>query len=114
MTEKNNRIEIGLRLKEARNLAGLSQAQAAKVLGIHRPSVSEIESGRRRISAEELSELCETYDVATDWVLGRSAEILDVTDPKLQLAARELSKLKSDDLQRLLRLMASMREESDG
>lgn len=114
MTEKNHRMEIGLRLKEARKLAGLSQAQAASVLGIHRPSISEIESGKRRISAEELSELCETYDVATDWVLGRSPETLDVTDPKLQLAARELSKLKSDDLKRLLRLMATMRDESDG
>lgn len=114
MTEQSHRVEIGLRLKEARKLAGLSQAQAAKVLGIHRPSVSEIESGNRRISAEELSELCETYDVAPDWILGRSPETLDVNDPKLQLAARELSKLKSDDLQRLLRLIASMRAESDG
>ena len=114
MTDKDHRAEIGLRLKEARKLAGLSQAQAANVLGIHRPSISEIESGKRRISAEELSELCETYDVATDWVLGRSPEILDVADPKLQLAARELSKLKSGDLQRLLRLIAAMRDENDG
>ncbi len=114
MNEKKHRVKIGLRLKEARKLAGLSQAQAASVLGIHRPSVSEIESGNRRISAEELSELCETYDVAPDWILGRSPEALDVNDPKLQLAARELSKLKSDDLQRLLRLIASMRDESDG
>lgn len=114
MTEKNYRVEIGQRLKEARYLAGLSQAQAAHVLGIHRPSISEMESGNRRISAEELSELCKTYDVATDWVLGRSPETLDANDPKLQLAARELSKLKPDDLQRLLRLIASMRGESDG
>lgn len=113
MTGRTHRLEIGQRLKEARKLAGLSQAQAAHVLGIHRPSVSEIEAGNRRISAEELSELCETYDVAPDWVLGRSPETLDIDDPKLQLAARELAKLKSDDLQRLLRLMASIRDERD-
>ena len=32
-----------------------------------------------------------------------------MNDPRLQLAARELSKLKPDDLDRLLRLLASMR-----
>ena len=109
-----DREKIGKRLKEARKLAGLSQAQAAHVLGIHRPSISEIESGNRRISAEELSELCEVYDVTPDWVLGRKPETLLVDDPKLQLAARELAKLKPDDLKRLLRLIASMQHDGDG
>ena len=43
------------------------------------------------------------------WLLGESTEQLEASDPRLQLAARELSKLKSDDLDRLLRLLASMR-----
>jgi hypothetical protein len=43
------------------------------------------------------------------WLLGESAEQLETDDPRLQLAARELGKLKPDDLDRLLRLLASMR-----
>jgi hypothetical protein len=42
-------------------------------------------------------------------LLGDSAEQLETDDPRLQLAARELGKLKPDDLDRLLRLLASMR-----
>ena len=97
------------RLREARKLAGISQAHVAKLLGVHRPSISEIEAGNRRVSAEELSQLAEIYDVTTSWLLGETAEKLEEGDPRLQLAARELSKLKPDDLDRLLRLLASMR-----
>ena len=90
-------------------MAGLSQGQVAKLLEMHRPSISEIEAGNRRVSAEELSKFADTYDVTVSWILGETAEQLEVNDPRLQLAARELSKLKPDDLDRLLRLLASMR-----
>lgn len=103
------RALIALRLREARKMAGLSQGQVAKILNFHRPTVSEIEAGNRRVSAEELSLFAATYDVTVSWLLGETAEQLDTNDPRLQLAARELSKLKPDDLDRLLRLLASMR-----
>ena len=48
---------IASRLRTAREMAGLSQAQVAKVLGLHRPSVSEMEAGRRRVSVDELSQI---------------------------------------------------------
>jgi hypothetical protein len=54
-------------------------------------------------------EFAETYDVTVSWLLGETADQLEMDDPRLQLAARELSKLKPDDLDRLLRLLASMR-----
>jgi transcriptional regulator with XRE-family HTH domain len=103
------RAAIAERLKEARKAAGLSQGQVAKILNIHRPTISEIEAGNRRVSAEELVPLAEMYDVTVSWLLGETADKLEIDDPRLQLAARELSKLKPDDLDRLLRLLASMR-----
>ena len=99
------------RLKEARKLAGLSQGQVAKMLGLHRPSVSEMEAGNRRVSANELARLAEIYDVSVAWLLGEPPETLDAQDPRLELAARELSKLKPDDLERLLKLLAAMRSD---
>lgn len=105
-----DRSAIAERMREARKAAGLSQGQVAKLLNLHRPTVSEIEAGNRRVSAEELGKFAETYDVTTSWILGESAEQLEVNDPRLQLAARELSKLKPNDLDRLLRLLASMRD----
>ncbi len=103
------RWAIAERLREARKAAGLSQGQVAKLLQMHRPTISEIEAGNRRIPAEELVKFADTYDVTVSWLLGETADQLEVNDPRLQLAARELSKLKSDDLDRLLRLLASMR-----
>ena len=106
------RALIAERLKEARKLAGISQGNVAKFLGLHRPAISEIEAGNRRVSAEELARLAKIYDVGVPWLLGEVPDTLDAQDPRLELAARELSKLKLDDLNRLLRLLASMRSDS--
>jgi transcriptional regulator with XRE-family HTH domain len=103
---------IAERLKEARKLAGLSQGHVAKMLGLHRPSMTEIEAGNRRVSAEELVRLAEIYDVNVAWLLGEAPETLDAQDPRLELAAREITKLKPEDLDRLLRLLAAMRRDS--
>lgn len=115
-TQDSKRTVIASRLREARKMAGISQGQVAKLLEMHRPTISEIEAGNRRVSAEELSRFAEMYDVTVSWLLAETAEQLETDDPRLQLAARELSKLKPDDLDRLLRLLASMRssETNDG
>ena len=105
------RPRIAERMKEARKLAGLSQGQVAKMLDLHRPSVSEMEAGNRRVSAEELARLAQIYDVGVAWLLGETPDKLDAQDPRLELAARELSKLKPDDLERLLKLLAAMRSD---
>lgn len=112
MSDTEKRVIIASRIREARRLAGLSQGQVAKMLGLHRPSVSEMEAGNRSVSAEEISKLAEIYDVKASWLLGEGADKMDVHDDKLQLAARELQKLKPADLDRLLHLLASMRGSS--
>ena len=108
-TEAGKRTLIAERLKEARKLAGVSQGHVAKILGLHRPSISEMEAGNRRVSADELARLAEIYDVGVAWLLGEAPDTLDAQDPRLELAARELTKLKPDDLDRLLKLLAAMR-----
>ena len=112
-TKSNKRALVARRLKEARRLAGLSQGQVAKMLGLHRPSVSEMEAGNRKVSADEVAMLSEIYDVSVAWLLGDTSDVLDPVDPRLELAARELAKLKSDDLERLVTLLSAMRSESD-
>ncbi len=100
---------IASRIREARRLAGLSQGQVAKMLGLQRPSVTEIEAGNRAVAAEELGKLAEIFDVSVAWLLGEGSARLDAHDDRLQLAARELQKLKPKDLDRLLTILASMR-----
>jgi hypothetical protein len=59
-----------------------------------------------------LARLAEVYDVSVAWLIGEAPEKIDAQAPRLQLAARELSKLKPDDLDRLLKLLAAMRSDS--
>jgi transcriptional regulator with XRE-family HTH domain len=111
VTEKNTdkRAVIAARIREARTAAGLTQGQVAKLLDLHRPSVSEIEAGNRSVSAQELVRLAAVFDVDVAWLGGEGAQDVDPHDNKLQLAARELQKLKPDDLERLLKIITSMR-----
>ena len=94
-TEATKRAIVAERLKEARKLAGISQGHVAKILGLHRPSISGMESGKRRVSAYELARLAEIYDVGVPWLLGEAPETLDPQDPRLELAARELTKAQA-------------------
>jgi len=102
---------IAQRIREARRMAGLSQGQVAKMLGLSRPSVTEIEAGNRAVAAEELARLAEVFDVGVSWLLGEGTAKLDAHDDRLQLAARELRKLKAKDLDRLLTILTAMRDQ---
>lgn len=106
-TQDSLRQDLASRLKLAREMAGLTQGQVATQLGWHRPTVSEMEAGRRRVLAEELNTLGELYGVNVPWLLGE-AESDDISD-KARLAARELGKLSDEDLDRLLLLIRSLK-----
>ena len=103
-----DRATLASRLRLARERAGLSQGQVAKILGLHRPSISEIEAGRRRVSGEELARLADIYEVEVGWLTGPSTGDSPDWD-RVQLAARELAKLKPEDLKRVEKLLASLR-----
>jgi transcriptional regulator with XRE-family HTH domain len=106
--DQANQILVGRRIREARKMAGLSQSQLAKLLKLHRPSVSEIEAGNRRVSAEELRRISELLDVSVSWMVGEGADSHG-EDPRIELAAREFRRLKSDDLDRILKLIAAIK-----
>ena len=115
MTEPTEKkLVIASRLREARKLAGLSQGQVAKKMDMHRPTVSEIEAGNRSVTAEELVRFAELYEVNVAWLSGVGAEKLDPHDDRVQLAFRELKKLKPDDLDKLLKALAALRESQEG
>lgn len=102
---------LASRLRVAREMAGLSQAQVAKKLGLHRPSVSEIEAGRRSVSADELLRLADLYGVTVSWLAQADKESPE--DARIQLAARELARLKPKDVEKLLKVLAAMRDTED-
>lgn len=102
---------IASRLKEARKMAGLTQGQVAAQMGLHRPAISEIEAGNRSVSGEELTTFASMYEVTVSWLAGEGAEKLDPQDDRLQLAFRDLKKLKPEDLDKVLTALAAIRRE---
>jgi len=86
---------------------------SAKMMGMHRPSISEIEAGNRRVTADELARFADLFDVSTAYLLGEAPDKLSLDDPKLRLAARELAKLSPDALDGLLRALAALRTDDE-
>ena len=107
---QGERETIAARLKQAREHAGLSQGQVAKRLNLHRPTVSEIEAGRRRIAAEELNKFAGLYRVSIEWLL-RGDESDDAAEQdELLIAARKLSRWSEADLKKLNELVRMLRK----
>ena len=111
---EEKRKAIASRLRLSRGMAGLTQGQVAKSLDWHRPTVSEIEAGRRRVSAEELAALAEMYGVNVPWIVGEDDEDSSLAADRVKLAARELSKLQEEDLDRVLQLVQALRSSRGG
>jgi Zn-dependent peptidase ImmA (M78 family)/DNA-binding XRE family transcriptional regulator len=53
--------ELGKELQQARFKRGLTQEEAAKIIGVARTTITAIEKGERRIKAEELIKLAYAY-----------------------------------------------------
>ncbi len=110
---KTDRAAIAARMKLAREQVGLSQGHAAKKLGLHRPAVSEVEAGRRRVSAEELVKFAALYRVSVGWLAEGASDLTGEHADRISLAARELAKLKPEDMESVLGLLKSLRGRRD-
>lgn len=109
MTDTSSEGCMIRRLRLARENAGLTQTQAAQLMDMRRPSVVEIEKGRRRVTADELRRFSETYKVPLSWLACAETGESDEDSERIELAARELSKLRKEDLDRVLDLLAVFR-----
>jgi len=105
----DEKFGIGKRLRWAREQAGLSQGQVAKLLDMHRPTISQLEAGDRSLKADEIAQFADLFDVKGDWISRGDNALVADADPRVELAARELSKLKPEDLDTLLRLVKVLR-----
>ena len=88
------------RIKEARTELHLSQDYVAKFLGVNRTAIVEIESGKRKVSADELGKFSELFQIPADELLnGRSTEM------PVQMFARRFGALDEAEQQEILNLI---------
>ena len=66
------KMSVGDRMKECRLGRNLTQAQVAAYLGIAQPVYQRYEKGVYECTYEQLSRLCDLFDVSADFLLCRS------------------------------------------
>lgn len=105
--KSNDLPGIGARLKQAREAAGLTQEQIARLLQLPRPAISEMEAETRTVSVGELKQLAEHYKVSLQWLAGETEQ----RDEKIKMAARKLNALRDEDIETVIRIVDSFRRE---
>ena len=66
---KNEVIQFGKKLKEARLKKQLSQGDVARILGVHRSYISGLERGRRNPSLMTVHKVAKALGVSTNELL---------------------------------------------
>lgn len=104
---QNERIDLGTRLKEAREYVGLSQEEVARILKTSRSAICLIEKGERKVDALELKQLASLYQRKTDYFTGASPH--EQLPSEIALLARAASGLTSQDVEELTRFAEFLR-----
>ncbi len=99
-SEKLTDVEIGERLRLARESAKLTQAEAAALIGAVRTTLVAIEQGKRRVQMDELQKLAAAYHTSANALLRREAVHLDMV-PRF----RKLRESSDDAVEKATRLL---------
>jgi len=78
-------IDLGKRIKQLRENEGISQEKLSSIIGISRSAISQIESGERKITAEELVLLAKKFNITLENLIDP-----DIT-PQISLPVKEKS-----------------------
>lgn len=68
-------MSVGERLKQARNLKGISQGVLAEKIGVSRGVIANIEYDRTQPQKIVISAICEALDIREKWLLTGEGEI---------------------------------------
>lgn len=74
MTQK----ELGKRISELRKSKGYSQDELAKLLGMSRPSLTQMELGKRNVSVIELKKITDNLSISIDRLLSQDFDIENI------------------------------------
>lgn len=89
-------MTIQQRIIKIRTDAGLSQAAFGNILNISNSTISLMESGRRELSKRTAADVCEKFNVNSEWLeTGKGEPYNDAVTPTLKLLKAEY---KLDDL----------------
>jgi len=93
-------MEIYERVKELRNKLHLSQDYVAKYLGVSRATVTQMENGKRKILADDISRLSVLFGLSPNDILGE----YEISEPAT-VFARSFDKLDENDQAEIMNLI---------
>ena len=96
-------VEVGARLRGAREAAGLTQTDVAAELHVARTTLVAMEQGRRRVRTDELQRLARLYGTSVNALLRREAVPVDLV-PRF----RKLWTANDEAMERAARLMTDL------
>jgi len=85
---------LGKKIKNLREQVGLSQADLASQLKISRVVVSQIESGQRKISADEIACFARFFNVTSDILLDLEKDIAVILDNKSEETTKPKAEIR--------------------
>lgn len=100
---RTEHIEVGQRLRSARETLGLTQEDVAAALNIPRTSMIAMEAGKRNVTALELRRLGRLYRRDVAWLLGEGPETADAAAAENQALFRATAQLSEEDKEQVLR-----------
>jgi transcriptional regulator with XRE-family HTH domain len=101
------------RLKQARKYLNLSQEFVARQMNLSRPTISAIEAGQRKVSAEELDRFSKLYGVSTEELM--HGKVSDTTETEMFTRAfSELSDIDKKEIMNLIDFKRKYKEQSHG
>lgn len=102
-------VQLGKRLREAREYVGVTQEEAAAHLEVRRSAISEMEAGKRGVGALEMKRLANLYQRPTSWFTG---EVEPPFPEDVAFLARTVSDLSENDRSELANFAEFLRSRS--
>ena len=106
--EKNRVVRFAERLKDTRKDLGISQETVADYIGIPRSSISDIESGKRKVDALELELFSKLYKFPISYFYGEE----QYEEQTIRLIARSAKGLTEVDREKVLKFAQSFKKTS--
>ena len=95
--EKNiiNKKALGRKIKEARNMAGFTQAEVAEQIGVSQNFLGDIERGIKSLGLPKLILLCNTLKISLDYLFSESLDNVLNEDSDVYYTDKQMAIIKN-------------------
>lgn len=109
---KLDRIQLGEKLRKAREYLDLSQDEVSKLIGIPRAAISLIETGQRKVDALELKEFARIYQRPVNYFTDDEI-VAESSINRVDYLPRAFQDLSEKDREELIRFAEFLKSRND-